>query len=182
MGYFFSAFETTRSKVKDTSLCPITPGQYLICTDSGDVFYDTEDGVRKHLTDIIDLETDTERTAILAPLDKMYFVKETVHFWRYLNGLWVDVSAATTGGKSKAVYVSLQADAWTAGQQTVAVPGLTKNHNGYAGLVHEVTGVQFEAASNAILYPCHQEDGELTIAVYGDVPVIDIPVVVILLN
>lgn len=182
MSYFFSAFETTRSKVKNTSLCPIAPGQYLICTDSGDVFYDTEDGVRKHLTDIIDLETDAERTAILAPLDKMYFVKETAHFWRYLNGLWVDVSAATAGGKSKAVYVLLQANAWTAGQQTVTVPGLTKDQNGSVGLVHEVTSAQFEAAVNAILYPCHQENGELTIAAYGDKPAIDIPAVVILLN
>lgn len=92
MDYFFNAYETTRSKVKDTGLCPIVPGQYLICTDSGDVFYDTEDGVRKQLTDIIDLETDAERVSILTPLDKMYFVKETAHFWRYLNGLWVDLS------------------------------------------------------------------------------------------
>lgn len=130
MGYFFSAFETTRSKVMDTSLCPIAPGQYLICKDSGDVFYDTEDGARKHLTDIIDLETDAERIAILTPLDKMYFVKETAHFWRYLNGLWVDLSAATAGGNSKAVYILLKADAWVAGQQSISVPGLTKDHNG----------------------------------------------------
>lgn len=182
MSYFFSAFETTRSKAKDTSLCPIEPGQYLICKDSGDVFYDTEDGVRKHLTDIIDLGTDDERIAILTPLDKMYFVKETAHFWRYLNGLWVDVSAATAGGNSKVVYVLLKADAWVAGRQTITVPGLKKDHNGNAGLVHEVTKDQFEAAADAILYPCHQEDGKLTIAAYGDEPAIDIPAAVILLS
>jgi len=182
MSYFFSAFETTRSKAKDTSLCPIAPGQYLICKDSGDVFYDTEDGVRKHLTDIIDLETDAERVAILTPLDKVYFVKETAHFWRHLNDLWVDLSAVTAGSNSKAVYIQLKANAWTAGRQTISVPGLTKNHNGNVGLVHEVTDAQFEAAANAILYPCRQEDGELTIAAYGDEPTIDIPVVVILLN
>lgn len=94
MDYFFSAFETTISKAKNTILYPVVPGQYLICTDSGDVFYDTEDGVRKHLTDIIDLETDAERTAILTPLDKMYFVKESSRFWRHLNGSWVDVLAS----------------------------------------------------------------------------------------
>lgn len=101
MDYFFSAFETTRSKAKDTSLCPIAPGQYFICTDSGDVFYDTADGVRKHLTDIIDLETDAERAAILTPLDKMYFVKETAHFWRYLNGTWADLSIMIAGTTKK---------------------------------------------------------------------------------
>lgn len=94
----FQAFEVVRSMVDNLELCPIAPGQYLICTDSGDLFYDTKDGVRKHLTDIIDIETDAERIAILAPLDKTYFVKGTGHFWRYLNGAWVDLSTIAAGG------------------------------------------------------------------------------------
>lgn len=92
MSYFFRAYETTRFKAMDTTLCPISPGQYLICKDSGDVYYDTEDGVRKQLTDIVDLETESQRIAILTPIDKIYFVKETAHFWRYLNDGWVDLS------------------------------------------------------------------------------------------
>ena len=70
MGYNFRVFETVKSKAENTALSQITPGRYLICTDTSDVYYDTKDNVRKHLTDIIDLETDAERTAILAPLDK----------------------------------------------------------------------------------------------------------------
>lgn len=119
MGYFFSAYETTRSKVKDTSLCPIVPGQYLICTDSGDVFYDTEDGARKHLTDIIDLETDAERIAILAPLDKIHFVKETAHFWRYLNGVWVDLSTVAFSTKVKPYIRTFDATEWSNGTFTI---------------------------------------------------------------
>ena len=93
MEYLFDTNETTLSKVKDISLCPIKPGQYFICTDTGDIYYDTKDGVRKHLTDIIDLETDEERLAILAPIDKVYFVKSTRHFYRFILDEWVDLSA-----------------------------------------------------------------------------------------
>lgn len=182
MGYFFRVCETVKSVVKDIEKIPIIPGQYLICTDTGDLYYDNADSKRQHLTDIIDLETDAERTAILVPIDKTYFVKSTCHFWRYLSGAWVDLSAATAGGSSQAVFVTLQANEWVAGRQTVSVPGMTKNQNGNVGLIHDVTTAQFEAASNANLYPCHQEDGELTIAVYGDTPTVDIPAVVILLS
>lgn len=182
MGYFFQVKETVKSVVNDTEQIPLVPGQYLICTDTGDLFYDTADSKRKHLTDIIDLDTDAERTAILVPLDKTYFVKSTGHFWRYLNSAWADLSAAASGGNSHEEYVTLRADAWVAGQQTVSVPGLTKEQNGNVGLVQSVTTAQFKATVNGILYPCHQEDGKLTIAVYGDTPMIDIPIVVVLLS
>lgn len=131
MDYFFSAFETTRSKVKDTVLCPVVPGQYLICTDSGDVFYDTENGVRKHLTDIIDLEADADRTAILTPLDKMYFVKETAHFWRYLNGMWVNVSVKSTG---RSYAKTFSTSDWANGKLTIPASEHKLNlENGCAG-------------------------------------------------
>ena len=54
MTYLFDTNETTLSKVKNFSLYPIKPGQYFICADTGDIYYDTQDGVRKHLTDIIE--------------------------------------------------------------------------------------------------------------------------------
>ena len=179
MGYFFRVYETVKSKVKDTGQIPIVPGQYLICTDTGDLYYDTADRKRRHLTDIIDLETDAERTAILVPLDKTYFVKDTGHFWRYLNGVWVDLSAS--GGGSRSVFVTLRASAWAGGRQRVPVDGLEKDQNGVIGLSQAVTIAQLEAAKSAEMYVCAQRDGELTVAVYGDTPVIDIPAVVILL-
>ncbi len=100
MEYLFDVNEVVLSKVKDIQ---IKPGQYLICTDTGDVFYDTKDGVRKHLTDIVDLETEEVRVSILAPIDKVYFVKSSRHFWRYIDGDWVDLSAATSGNGNSTV-------------------------------------------------------------------------------
>lgn len=94
--------------------------QFLSDCLSGDVFYDTEDGVRKHLTDIIDLETDAERIAILAPLDKMYFVKETAHFWRYLNGSWVDLSTVAFVTNVKPYTKTISSAEWYNG--TLVIP------------------------------------------------------------
>lgn len=91
-GYNFRAIETLQSKVNDVAACPISPGQYIICVDSGSVYYDTSNYIRKPLKDIIDLESDAERNGILAPLDKLYFVKETAHFWRYLGSKWIDLT------------------------------------------------------------------------------------------
>ena len=42
MGYNFRVFETVKSKAENTALIPITPGRYLICTDTSDVYYDTK--------------------------------------------------------------------------------------------------------------------------------------------
>lgn len=103
MSYLFDTYETTLSKVKDVSLCPIKPGQYLLCTDTGDIFYDTENMMRKHLTDIVDLGTEEERLAILTPIDKTYFVKSSRHFYRFIDGEWVDLSSAASGGNSTVV-------------------------------------------------------------------------------
>ena len=43
MSYYFRTYETVRSKAQDTTVVPIVPGRYLICTDTGDIFYDTGD-------------------------------------------------------------------------------------------------------------------------------------------
>ena len=80
MGYYFRTYETVLSKAENPTLVPIIPGRYLICKDTGDIFYDTNDGTRKHLTDIVDIETESARAELLAPLNKFYFVKETAHF------------------------------------------------------------------------------------------------------
>ena len=165
MGYNFRVYETVKSKAENTGICPIMPGQYLICTDSGDVYYDTGDNVRKHLTDIIDLATEEERLAVLAPLDKFYFVKSTAHFWRYLNGEWVD-----------------SANAWQNAQQTISVSGLGVNQNGVVSVTQNISAQAMEAVRNGMLYACGQGEGTLTIAADGDVPTCDIPVVIILLR
>ena len=59
--------------------------------------------------------------------------------------------------------------------------GLRAEHNGVIGVAQEITDSQMEAAKGAELYVCNQVDGALTVAVFGDTPQIDIPVVTILL-
>lgn len=85
-------------------------------------------------------------------------------------------------GSSKDVFAVLLASAWSAGQQTIQVEGVTSDTNGVIGLSQTVTDAEMESAKNAELYVCGQGDGTITIATFGEVPTRDIPVVVILLG
>ena len=82
-------YTTIESKAKDTSIAPIKDGQFLIVTDTMKLMYDF--GTKRIvLGDIIELDTEVERTALLAPLAKFYFVKATGVLWRYNNGSWIE--------------------------------------------------------------------------------------------
>lgn len=84
--------------------------------------------------------------------------------------------------ESSAVYGTLLATGWVNSQQKIAVKGLKATQNGVIGVTQDITDEQLKACGDAGLYICHQEDGFLTIALNGDTPVVDIPVVVILLG
>lgn len=86
-----------------------------------------------------------------------------------------------SSGTSKAVKGTLSKNGWVGGQQTLLVEGLTANHNGVIGVAQEITDSQMEAAKGAEMHVCDQTDGALTVAVFGEVPKIDIPVVTILM-
>lgn len=75
----------------------------------------------------------------------------------------------------------LTKNGWVSGRQTLLVNGLKAGQNGVIGIAQEVTDSQMEAAKGAEMYVCNQVDGALTVAVFGDVPQIDIPVVTILM-
>ena len=70
----FNVNQTVVSKARNTSTVPIKDKQFLIVTDSGDIFYDS-DGTRVQLTDIIVLDTESQRLALTSPFEKFYFVK-----------------------------------------------------------------------------------------------------------
>ena len=59
----FNVNQTVASKARNTSTVPIKDKQFLIVTDSGDIFYDS-DGTRVQLTDIIVLDTESQRLAL----------------------------------------------------------------------------------------------------------------------
>lgn len=87
----------------------------------------------------------------------------------------------TSGGASKAVNGVLTKNGWVSGRQTLPVAGLQESQNGVIGIAQEVTDSQMAAAKSAEMYVCSQANGALTVAVFGDVPQIDIPVVTILM-
>ena len=84
----FNVNQTVASKARNTSTVPIKDKQFLIVTDSGDIFYDS-DGTRVQLTDIIVLDTESQRLALTSPFEKFYFVKGSGALWRYNNSSWV---------------------------------------------------------------------------------------------
>ena len=94
----------------------------------------------------------------------------------------IRVSSPSSGGESVAVYSTLLASAWQNSQQKILVTGLEANTNGLIGVTHDITDEQLKACGNAGLYICEQGNGYLTIALNGDTPPCDIPVVIILLG
>lgn len=71
--------ETVKSNI---NAIPITPGQFIYCSDTFDEFYDTSEGVRIQITSLVCL--DKESDIPLAPLpDKLYYVRETNALYKY---------------------------------------------------------------------------------------------------
>ena len=85
-------------------------------------------------------------------------------------------------GGSMAVYATLLSTGWSSGQQTLQVEGVTEESNGVIGLTQDISDAEMEAAKNAELYVCDQGNGTITVAVFGETPTRNIPVVVILLG
>lgn len=89
-------------------------------------------------------------------------------------------SPSNSSFTSSAVYGTLLASGWVNSQQRIAVENLRADHNGVIGVTHTITDAQLNACGEAGLYVCNQEDGFLTIALNGNTPPCDIPVVIIL--
>lgn len=170
----FNVNQTVASKARDTSKVPMKDKQFLIVTDSGDTFYDF-DGTRVQLTDILVVDTESQRLALTAPFEKFYFVKGSGVLWRYNNGSWVKCS-----GGSTSVDKMLTVSAWADNKQSVSISGLTADQNGIVGLSQSASTDEREAAEIASLYVCGQADGSFTIAIGGEVPTCNIPITVIL--
>lgn len=87
-----------------------------------------------------------------------------------------------SNGNSTAVTATLRASGWSGGQQTLTIDGVTTDSNGVIGLTQDISDAQMEAAKNAELYVCGQGNATLTVAVFGETPTCDIPVVVVLIG
>lgn len=85
----------------------------------------------------------------------------------------------------ESVTVTLRADGWIGNgpfAQSVAVPGLTDQGNGLAGVSPNATFAQRNAARRAALYLTNQAAGSLTLTADGVKPPVDLPIAVTLLK
>ena len=83
---------------------------------------------------------------------------------------------------SNAINVILLANAWSDNRQVISVVGLEQNQNGIASLAQTITDDQLEAAIAASIFISSQSAGSLTFSCNGEIPSINIPVVIILLG
>lgn len=102
------------------------------------------------------------------------------------NMIKIDNALAEKAKHSSHVTVTLYSNLWTGLQapytQEVIVDGLTAEQNGHFSVAHESTLDQRDVAREAMLSIVGQSNGKLIIAADGELPDIDIPIVIILLD
>ena len=102
------------------------------------------------------------------------------------NMVKIDEALSEKANNSVIVSTTLLASAWTGVDspftQELAVEGLGETQNGIISVSHDATIVQRDAARNALLSVIGQTNGMLNISADGEMPEVDIPVIVILLG
>lgn len=102
------------------------------------------------------------------------------------NFIKVDEILAEKGGKSVSIECTLIASSWVGVDapftQELAVTDLGAAQNGNISVTHSATFEQREMARDAKLCVTGQSDGKLIISADGEMPDIDIPVVITLLG
>lgn len=79
-------YNTTSSKLNSLN---IVGGQLIVSKDDSCLYVDIDSIGRLKITDWIELETDNDRLAVLAPISgKIYYVSETSAIWKYVKGSW----------------------------------------------------------------------------------------------
>ena len=79
-------YNTTSSKLNSLN---IVGGQLIVSKDDSCLYVDIDSIGRLKITDWIELETDNDRLAVLAPISgKIYYISETNAIWKYVKGSW----------------------------------------------------------------------------------------------
>lgn len=74
----------------------IIPGQLILCTDTNESYFDTDEEARILLEDIIYLNKENEKEKVISPLlNRVYVVKETGTIYRY-EGTWFRIEDSRT--------------------------------------------------------------------------------------
>ena len=96
----------------------------------------------------------------------------------------IDTALSEKADSSVAVTGTLTASAWSGVNspytQTIAVEGLGASQNGSISLAHNATTAQREAAREALLSVVGQAEGSITVVADGEMPDVDIPVLIVL--
>lgn len=102
------------------------------------------------------------------------------------NMVKIDAVLFEKADNSKQIFGTLLATSWNGSQvpykQDIIVTGLSDEQNGIITMAPEATQEQLEIATSAKLLAIEQSNERLTVAAYGDLPTVDIPVVIILLG
>ena len=102
------------------------------------------------------------------------------------NMVKIDTALSEKANSSVAITATLLASAWSGVDapftQELIVEGLGADQNGTISVAHNATVTQRETARLAMLSIIGQSENSLTIAADGEMPEVDIPVVVILLG
>lgn len=82
-----SLVATTSSRIRDLI---IKDGQLIFIQDLGRIAFDFK-GKRVFYNQIVELQTETERSALDSPLSGYYFVIDSACLWFYQNG-WIQIT------------------------------------------------------------------------------------------
>ena len=66
----------------------ITEGNLIFTSDGLNLYWDINATTRVKVTDIIELASESDRIALLNPIEKFYYIFSTGVFWRYHSGSW----------------------------------------------------------------------------------------------
>lgn len=112
--------------------------------------------------------------------------REKINGTENSNMIKIDTALGTMAQKSGEVVGTLLASAWSGIDspftQTLAVEGLGADQHGFISVAQNTTIEQRDAARMALLSVIGQSEGQLIISADGEMPEVDIPVVVILLG
>ena len=102
------------------------------------------------------------------------------------NMIKIDTALGEKANHSHSITVTLLANNWSGIEspytQEITIENLTQNQNGFFWLAHSATQDQRNMAREAMLAIIGQTDGKLVIAADGELPDIDIPITIILLD
>lgn len=112
--------------------------------------------------------------------------REAINGVNNSNMVKIDTAVGGKADSSSQVEATLLASAWAGVDspftQTLTITGLKAAQNGSIAVAQSATAAQREAAREALLSLTGQRNGELDVVADGEMPEVDIPVVVTLLG